>query len=71
MNADNYQLIAADALVQEQMLTFDRFTADDAWDLGAFLRERARRNGVDIAICIRKANGFLFFNFFIALTISG
>ncbi|MBQ4264279.1 MAG: heme-binding protein [Clostridia bacterium] len=61
MNTDNYQLIAADALAQEQLLTFDHFTADDAWNLGVFLRERALRAGMDIAISIRKANGHILF----------
>ena len=61
--SDNYQQIAVIAKAQEDLLRFDRFTAQDAWDLGASLVEKARREGVEIAICIRKASGHVVFQY--------
>lgn len=60
---DNYAQIAAAALEQENLLRFDRFTAEDAWTLGEFLVRRVRESGVELAICIRKANGHILFQY--------
>lgn len=58
---DNYPKIAADVKAQEDLLRFDHFTEEDAWALGVFLVERVHRLGLEMAICIRKANGHVLF----------
>ena len=60
---DDFKLIFETAKQQEDMLRFDRFTADDAWHLGVFLAERARSTGTQVAICIRKATGHILFQY--------
>ena len=59
--SENYAHIAQTAKAQEDILRFDHFTACDAWDLGVLLRDRARSEGVEMAISIRKANGHILF----------
>lgn len=59
--SDNYAQIIAIAKEQEALLRFDHFTADDAWDLGAFLVRRVRSAGIEMAVSIRKLNGHILF----------
>lgn len=61
MPAENYAAIAETAAKQEEMLRFDRFTAKDAYDLGAFIVSRVYERGMDMAVCIRKMNGHILF----------
>lgn len=61
MNTENYAAIADVVMEQERLLRFDHFTADDAWNLGLFLAERVRKAGIEMAVCIRKANGHILF----------
>lgn len=59
--SETYAQIISVAKEQEQLLRFDHFTADDAWDLGVFLAQRVRSAGIDMAISIRKLNGHILF----------
>ncbi|MBI1217493.1 MAG: heme-degrading domain-containing protein [Rhodobacteraceae bacterium] len=45
---------------QEQTLRFDRFDEDDAFRLGALIRDEAARQGLSVAIDIRDAARVLF-----------
>ncbi|MFC6045151.1 heme-degrading domain-containing protein [Nocardioides hankookensis] len=47
-------------IAQEQRLVFDAFGADDAWELGAALRETARDRGLPVAISVRRNGQRLF-----------
>lgn len=58
---ETYAQIMAVAREQEDLLRFDHFTADDAWDLGVFLAQRVRSAGIDMAISIRKLSGHILF----------
>ena len=46
---------------QEKELRFDTFNSSAAWDLGCFMVERVRKQGIDLAISIRKLNGNIVF----------
>ncbi len=48
---------------QEALLRFDHFTSRDAWDLGKLMAEEAMAESIDIAICIRKLNGYILFQY--------
>ena len=61
MSTMDYKQIADIALQQENLLRFDRFTNKDAWNLGAFLVQRAEKQGVAMAVSIRKLNGNIVF----------
>ena len=61
--SENYAQIMAIAKEQEDLLRFDRFTADDAWDLGSFLVSRVRSAGIEMAISIRKLTGHILFQY--------
>lgn len=50
-------------LKQEDALQFEHFNCRDAWELGKLLVEEAFSNGVEIAICIRKINGHILFQY--------
>ncbi len=45
---------------EEREIIFDRFTNDDAWDLGTLLVERARKIGAPLIIDITRGNQCLF-----------
>ncbi|MCR4907497.1 MAG: heme-degrading domain-containing protein [Lachnospiraceae bacterium] len=47
--------------MQEEILQFTHFTNEDAWELGKFLIEEARRKGVSVALSIRRMNGMTVF----------
>ncbi len=49
------------AAQQEAMLRFDRFTNEDAFNLGCFIVRRAKDMGIAMAISIRKLNGNIIF----------
>lgn len=53
------------AIVEEQeaKLQFDHFDSEDAWKLGCFMVEEMKRKGIDMAICIRKPNGRIVFQY--------
>ena len=61
MSSENYAAIAEAAAKQEAMLRFDHFTAKDAYALGTFIADRVYERGMEMAICIRKANGHILF----------
>lgn len=46
---------------QEKTLRLDTFNASVAWDLGCFMVDRVRQQGIDLAISIRKLNGNIVF----------
>lgn len=55
--------IGSQLLLQEEMLQFDHFTNWDAWDLGCVFVQEIRSAGIDLAVCIRKLNGNILFQF--------
>ncbi len=59
--SETYAQIMETVRQQENLLRFDHFTEDDAWQLGVFLAERVRSQGLEMAICIRKASGHILF----------
>lgn len=59
--SENYAQIMITAKEQEDLLRFEHFTADDAWDLGSFLVRRVRSAGIEMAVSIRKLNGHILF----------
>ena len=59
--SETYAQIMAAVRQQEDLLRFPRFTEDDAWQLGVFLAERVRSQGLEMAVCIRKASGHILF----------
>lgn len=58
---DNYAHIAQVVRQQEELLRFDHFTSEDAWALGSLIISRVRERGIDMAVCIQKANGHILF----------
>ncbi len=59
------ELTAAEKIVreQEEVLQFDSFLNEDAWNLGCLMVEEAKAQGIDLAICIRKINGNVIFQY--------
>lgn len=60
---ENYELIVSLAKEQEDMLRFERFTAEDAWALGCLMAARVKEAGIDMALAIRKLNGHILFQY--------
>lgn len=60
----DYQKIINEVTKQEEMLRFDHFTNDDAWALGKHLVEKVEKDGIKMAISIRKLNGNCVFAYF-------
>lgn len=48
---------------QEEMLQFERFTNQDAWELGKLMVEEIAERGIELAVCIRKLNGNIIFQY--------
>ena len=48
---------------QEEILQFDKFNHDEAYKLGTFMIEYAKKHNVTIAVSIRLANGFVVFQY--------
>ena len=46
---------------QEKALRFDHFNHKDAWELGSFLVNRIYDNNIEMAVSIRKVNGYILF----------
>ena len=61
--SENYAGIIEIARKQEEMLRFERFSNRDAWALGEFLVQRVFAQGIDMALCIRKLNGNIIFQY--------
>lgn len=59
--SESYAQIMETVRQQEDLLRFDHFTEDDAWQLGVFLAERAHAAHLAMAMCIRKASGHILF----------
>lgn len=56
--------ILADVKKQEEMLLFDKFTNEDAWELGKVFVEKIKRENIEMAVAIRKVNGNTIFAYF-------
>ncbi|WP_291637260.1 heme-binding protein, partial [Clostridium sp.] len=56
---------AAEQLVikQEEMLQFEHFNNQDAWELGQLVVEEIHKNGIELAVSIRKLNGNIIFQY--------
>ncbi len=48
---------------QERLLRFPKFDHSVAWDLGCFMVERAKEQGIVIAVSVRMANGSIVFQY--------
>lgn len=48
---------------QEALLRFEHFNSRDAWDLGKLMVEEAITEQAEMAICIRKLNGYILFQY--------
>lgn len=48
---------------QEETLVFDHFSNKDAWELGQFMVKKVYEKGIDLAICIKKRNGNVIFQY--------
>ena len=48
---------------QEELLQFDQFNNETAWELGKLCVEEIKRRGIDMAVCIRKINGNIIFQY--------
>ena len=59
--SESYAQIMETVRQQEDLLRFDHFTEDDAWQLGVFLAVRAHAAHLAMAMCIRKASGHILF----------
>lgn len=60
----DYKKIIEDVTKQEELLRFDHFTNEDAWELGKHLVDKVKNDGIQMAICIRKLNGNTIFSYF-------
>lgn len=49
--------------MQEEILQFNHFTNEDAWELGNMIVAEAKRRGLDIAASIRLNNGYTVFKY--------
>ncbi|MBR2941827.1 MAG: heme-binding protein [Clostridia bacterium] len=61
--SENYARIIEMAKKQEALLRFDHFSNLDAWALGSFLVQRVFDQQIDMALCIRKLNGNIIFQY--------
>ena len=48
---------------QEELLWFDAFDGNTAWELGTFMKGEAEAKGISIAVCIRLNNGCRLFQY--------
>ena len=49
--------------MQEEILQFNHFTNEDAWELGNIMVAEARRRKMPVAISIRLNNGYTVFQY--------
>ncbi len=63
MNTVDFTAVNELILKQEDILQFEHFNNRDAWDLGKLMAEEAFSGGTEIAICIRKLNGNIVFQY--------
>lgn len=59
----DYKKIIDQVTKQEEMLRFEHFTNNDAWELGKSLVDKVEREGIQMAISIRKLNGNTIFTY--------
>jgi uncharacterized protein (UPF0303 family) len=59
----DYQSVNELILKQEEILQFEHFTNQDAWNLGKLMVEEVVQNGIELAVCIRKLNGNIIFQY--------
>ena len=61
MDRINHEEIKRMTREQEEYLRFDTFSNEDALSLGMFITERVYKEGIDLAISIRRLNGAIIF----------
>ena len=59
----DYQSVNELILKQEEILQFEHFNNQDAWDLGKLMVEEIGQSGIELAVCIRKLNGNIIFQY--------
>ena len=60
---DQCEAIARMTMEQEQTLRCSHFSNEDAWNLGCCLVKRIREQGIALAVCIRRLNGHVLFQY--------
>lgn len=60
----DYRKIIDDVTKQEELLRFDHFTNQDAWELGKHLVNKVEKDNIQMAISIRKLNENCIFSYF-------
>lgn len=60
-NSINYEDIKRRTEEEEKTLRFEHFSNKDAWDLGAYMVNRAYEKNIAISVAIRKLNGTIIF----------
>jgi uncharacterized protein (UPF0303 family) len=63
MSEEEYRAVDEIIRRQEEMLQFEQFNNEAAWELGKLMVEEVRQSGVELAICIRKLNGNIVFQY--------
>jgi len=63
MSNMEYKTAAELIIKQEAMLQFEHFNNQDAWELGKLIVEEIHKNDIELAICIRKLNGNIIFQY--------
>ena len=49
---------------QEKKLRFDKFSNDDAYELGKFMVDKIKKDGIEMAVQIKRVNGNTLFSYF-------
>lgn len=60
----DYNAIIEKVKKQEELLRFQHFTNDDAWELGKLFAEKIKADGIQMAVMIKKVNGNTIFSHF-------
>lgn len=63
MSATDLTVIQEQIRRQEELLQFSHFNNRDAWELGQLIVEEIRSAHIDMAVCIRKLNGNIIFQY--------
>ena len=61
MNQERYAKLQSVLDEQEKLLCFDRFSNQDAWELGSYLTNKVYNEGIEMAIAIRRMTGSILF----------
>ena len=63
MSNMDYKIANELILKQEEMLQFEHFNNQDAWELGKLIVDEIHKSNIELAVCIRKLNGNIIFQY--------